>query len=632
MIKYSIPFLFAATVVILGLSSPFQAFDGPRRDPVPPSQKVAHSIHCSGCHGFDETGLSLVDKAGHDVSIYEDWHISMMGLSSHDPFWRATLAHEVNLFPSKQDVIETTCLKCHAPLGSAQAHFSGLPYSYEIMLGDSLGLDGVSCGACHQQPAEGLGSMHSGNIQLDTNRVMFGPYPNPFRGPMQIYVGFEPVFSDHIYTSELCAGCHTLITETLAEDGTPTGEHFIEQATYHEWLNSIYALQGKECQSCHLPFIQDSVVIATDFLSLKKRYPYGLHQFFGANTAMLSLMKEHRTTLGITPESADTAWNESIQNNRLSLRRAGHVEITSLMVEDDTLILDLAIRNKTGHKLPSGYPSRVTWLQVVLTDPFNTDTIYANGLLNNEGHIEGRDFPYEPHHQISLNEQDVQIYEMVMEDTEGNLTTRLNAAAKPIKDNRLLPVGFRKNHVVYDTTAIWGEALLDPQYNAESQQGLDRIQYRIALHGRKGFGDLEIALLYHTFPARWMDDLFEHDSISQVAEFKSMYAGYEIFDEVIDTVSIKDILLAPSANKDLVFSDDIYLYPNPVNGYELNLISTGLQFSEINYIITDVSGREMQRGIANERIRLDQKNKPGLYYISFRNKTRFISIMPFTIL
>ncbi len=632
MIKYAIPLLLATTVVLLGLASPFQAFTGPRRDPVPPSQKVAHSIHCSGCHGFDETKLALVDKAGNDVNIYDDWHVSMMALSSHDPFWRATLAHEVNLFPTQKAAIETTCLKCHAPLGSIQAHLSGLPYSYDHMLADSLGLDGVSCGSCHQQKSDGLGSFHNGNIQIDTNRVMFGPYPNPFQGPMQLYVGFEPVFSDHIYSSGVCAGCHTLITNTLDETGTPTGNHFVEQATYHEWVNSIYSLQGKQCQSCHLPFIQDSVVIATDFQVLKKRYPFGLHQFFGANTAMLTMMKEHQEVLNITPLPTEDAWNQSITNNRLSLGRAGSVEITSMLVQDDTLYVDLTVKNKTGHKLPSGYPSRVAWLQVILKEEISDDTIYANGLIDADGHIGGRDLPYEPHHQVSLTEEDVQIYEMVMGDMNGSLTTRLNAAATPLKDNRLLPVGFRKNHAVYDTTAIWGEALEDIQYDTESQQGLDKIQYRISLDGRKGLASLDITLRYHTFPARWVKDLFEHDSLSQVAQFKSMYQGYEVFDEVIHELMVNDIQLFPTAIHAPVYSDDIRLFPNPVQENKLHLSIEKDDWSEITYSIIDLTGRELQSGQSENNIILQKKIKPGLYFIVFNEQTRFISMIPFTVL
>ena len=197
MIKYSIFIGAILSVVILGLTLPLP----PYRDPVPASLKVAHSIHCAGCHSADSTGQALVDLQGNDVSIMDDWQISMMGLSARDPFWRATLAHEVNAFPTAKTDIESACLRCHAPLGSIQHRLDGLPYSFEDMLHDSLGLDGVSCSACHQQPAEGLGTGHSGFFNVDTNRLLFGQYPNPFKGPMQIYVGFEPEFSDHIYSS-----------------------------------------------------------------------------------------------------------------------------------------------------------------------------------------------------------------------------------------------------------------------------------------------------------------------------------------------------------------------------------------------------------------------------------------------
>ena len=466
MIKYSILFISLSAVVFLGLSSP--VFLGPRLDPVPDQLKVAHSSHCAGCHGYDATGTSLVDSKGRDVNIYDDWQFSMMGLSAHDPFWRATLEHEVNIYSEAKAEIEETCLKCHAPLGSFQSHFSGLEYSFNAMLNDSLGLDGVSCSSCHQQPAVNLGSAHSGNFTLDTNRLLYGPYPNPFQGPMQIYVGFDPVFSDHIYSSGVCAGCHTLITETLDENGVATGNSFIEQATYHEWLNSSFPSQGKECQTCHMPFIEDSVVIATDLLALKKRYPFGLHQFFGANTAMLTMMRDNRSDLSIHPSSPDSVWNESISNNRISLKRSAVLEILNVQSLNDTLYVDVHTTNKAGHKFPSGYPSRVAWIQLILTDGVTNDTFYTNGLMDANGEIEGRDIPYELHHEVSYSGDDVQIYEMVMSDLGGHLTTRLNAASHPLKDNRLLPLGFKQDHISYDTVAVWGNAKEDIHFSDES--------------------------------------------------------------------------------------------------------------------------------------------------------------------
>jgi Cytochrome c554 and c-prime len=632
-IKYGLVLLVLVSILLLGLSSPGAIFD-PRRDPVPSFQKVAHSSNCAGCHGEDETGQALVDGEGNDVSIYNDWQISMMGLSAYDPFWRATLSHEVELYPAAKEAIESTCLRCHAPLGSFQAQLNGEPYSFELMLADSLGLDGVSCSSCHQQPSLNLGKGHSGNFTIDTNRLLFGPYPNPFQGPMQIYVGFDPVFADHIYSSGICAGCHTLITETLTDDGMPSGEYFVEQATYHEWLNSSYPGQGKECQSCHMPFIQDSVVIATDFLALKKRHPFGLHQFFGANTAMLDLMKANRDLLDLPSGPPEAAWNESIENNRLSLKRAAEITSSLVYVENDTLHVTLSIKNKTGHKLPSGYPSRLAWLEVVLKDNKTEEIYYANGVLDDEGNIPGRDLPFEPHHQVSKSSGDVQIYEMVMSDLLGHYTTRLNAANEPLKDNRLLPLGFRKTHAVYDTVAVWGSANEDPDYNSGSNNGMDQIEYRIPLGGRDGIADLSISLHYHAIPSRWMNDLFDPDTLALVNQFKTMYEGYQQFDEIIDELVIEDIDLSTTSTHPIQSISAFNIAPNPVGGnmLRINLLNPGIATGHLRYEIIDLNGMRIQEGIFSTEIPLNTQLKKGLYYFMLFDHLKPEGIKPFTVL
>ena len=624
---------FGGTILILGLTFPGGP-DGQDRVPVPAQQKVAHSSHCSGCHGVDETGLALVDGAGNDVSIFDDWQISMMGLASRDPFWRATVTHEVNLYPSAQSAIETTCLKCHAPLGSFESRRLGQPYTFENMLSDTLGLDGVSCSACHQQPANAIGNDFSGNYTLDTNRILFGHYPNPFKGPMQIYVGFEPEFSDHIYSSGVCAGCHTLVTETLQPDGMPSGNFFVEQATYHEWLNSSFSSQGKECQSCHMPFINDEVIIATDFAALEPRQPYGLHQFFGANTAMLELMRDNQETLNLPHPEGSHAWDESITNNRKSLASAAELDIASMYVFGDTLYLSLSVRNRSGHKLPSGYPSRLAWLELSLQVSGSKDLIYVNGQLDENGNIEGRDLPYEPHHEISRSSDDVQIYEMAMSDLSGHLTTRLNAAFEPLKDNRLLPLGFNRNHSAYDTVAVWGEATSDPDYSAQSSDGMDRIEYRIPLQGHKGFGSLEIKLNYQTLPARWMADLFTNDTLELVGQFKSMYQDYKAHHELIDMVLLDSIDLSTSAISPVLDVLAFSLKPNPTDGQWLDiLLNHGYgQLENLRYQITDIEGKVLQAASFSERIDLPPSIKKGVYYYALFDQRRLIAVKPFVVL
>ena len=633
MIRTGIYLSLFASVLWLGLTLP-GGDSKIVRGPVPDSQKVAHSSHCSGCHGVDETAYALVDYAGNDVSIFDDWQISMMALAARDPFWRATVSHEVNHYPSAKEGIETTCLKCHAPLGSFEARRNGLPYTFENMLTDSLGLDGVSCSACHQQPAEGLGKSFSGNYTLDTNRVMYGHYPNPFKGPMQIYVGFEPEFSDHIYNSGVCAGCHTLITETLREDGTPSGDFFVEQATYHEWLNSAYPNQGKECQTCHVPFINDGVIIATDLLALEERQPFGLHQFSGANTAMLELMRANKDALNLpVPESAH-AWDESIQTNRKSLSNAAELTIESYYVYGDSLYLTLDIHNKSGHKLPSGYPSRLAWIQVTLDNTDTQQRLYYNGAMDTDGRISGRDFPFEPHHQVSLSEDDVQIYELAMSDLDGQLTTRLNAAHKPLKDNRLLPLGFRRDHSAYDTIAVWGSATDDPDYNALSASGHDRIEYHIPLNGAENLANLSVALRYQTLPARWMNDLFTADTLEMVGQFKSMYQDYRLYTETIDSVRIDSIDLSPSATTAVASATAIRLYPNPLSGVVLHTVLTD-QFhltDGLAYRISDLRGHILQNGSYSESIELRSDITPGLYCFTLYDRDRLIAVRKFVVL
>jgi hypothetical protein len=158
-----------------------------------------------------------------------------------------------------------------------------------------------------------------------------------------------------------------------------------------------------------------------------------------------------------------------------------------------------------------------------------------------------------------------------MGDSHGQLTTRLNAAAQPLKDNRLLPVGFSKLHTTYDTVAIWGNANFDPDYNANSQQGIDHIEYRIPLDGTKGFGRLSASLHYQALPSRWMQDLFEDDTISQVAQFQSMYQNYSSFDEVIDDHEMIDIDLSGSFVNQVEPTLKFSLTPNPATGRILYL-------------------------------------------------------------
>ncbi len=66
-----------------------------------------------------------------------------------------------------------------------------------------------------------------------------------------------------IQSSELCATCHTLLTQALDAQGKVIGE-LPEQVPYQEWLHSEYR-ETRSCQSCHMPAVQEEVPITSVF-------------------------------------------------------------------------------------------------------------------------------------------------------------------------------------------------------------------------------------------------------------------------------------------------------------------------------------------------------------------------------
>ena len=75
--------------------------------------------------------------------------------------------------------------------------------------------------------------------------------------------------------------------------------------------------------------------------------------------------------------------------------------------------------------------------------------VFESGALNPDGSIVGNDndedpLKFEPHYREITSAQEVEIYEPILKDSEGKVTTGLLHAVGYLKDNRLLPHGFDK--------------------------------------------------------------------------------------------------------------------------------------------------------------------------------------------
>ena len=484
---------------------------------------------CESCHGQDPDGLASVTNEGEDVNIVDDWRASIMANSAKDPYWRAKMRQEMLNAPSHADETGHFCTKCHAPLGRHAHDVIGQElYTFEYMLTDTAGLDGVSCVACHQQMPENLGHTHSGDLHFETDRVAYGPFQSPLASPMALFSGYTPVYSEHISDAGICAGCHTLVTNTIDLGGNSTGQTFVEQATYHEWLNSSYA-EGElsqSCQACHMPNLgmKQPIVLAAGY-ETPPRAPFSLHSFSGANAFMLQIMRDNRDTLGIVADAED--FDASIASTLNMLQNQSlHLEATAVDRDAATLTVDVDLENLAGHKFPSGYPARRLWVELKVTDALSGDVLFHSGDFDDAGYITGEDLPFEPHHDLIESADQVQIYEMVMANVNGEPTTMLEEAADYLKDNRLVPLGFSVNHPVYDTTRVVGGALTDMNFNRDENgnegTGTDRLRYSIPMNGFTAEVNVDVKVWYLSIPPKWVDDLVETVD-PFVAHFADMY-------------------------------------------------------------------------------------------------------------
>ncbi len=574
------------------------------------------SNSCRGCHGYDPLKVASIDIDSNDINVFDDWKATMMANSAKDPFWRAKVSHEVLINPGHTVDIENKCTSCHAPMGHYTAMFNGdTHYSMMDLLNDTLGLDGVSCGICHQLSATNLGEQFSGEMTLDTFRILHGQYFGPFAAPMDLYVGFLPVYGPHISDAGICAPCHTLVTKTADLDGNYTGNTFVEQATYHEWLNSDYNVQNISCQKCHVPRVEEGVIISANYSFLDYRSPFGKHEFAGANTFMLQLMKENKDALGIdaTDANFDSTLHytyQMLQNQTLDM------ELNLDAVENDTAYFSVKVTNKAGHKFPSGYPSRRAFIEFIAKDDMG-NILFKSGVLQADAEVEGQDPHFEPHYDIIRKEDEVQIYEMVIADVNDQFSTLLERANSSLKDNRLPPLGFSKTHEVYDTTLVVGKADVDPNFNIDENgmegNASDIVHYHVALNGYEGLADVTAKVYYQSLPPKWMEEMFA-ESTPEIDAFKAMYNDADQTPVLVSSDALEGASMISTSIREMVLSENkINIFPNPMGGESVLRIEVENDMKIYEIELFNQDGKLI--GVFYNTNKIDIIESGNLYYI-----------------
>ncbi len=533
-----------------------------------------NAVDCNNaCHVASGTIMYFDDK---NISPGKQWKHSVMANAFNDPYWQAAVEDEVDSFPDLTGFIEDTCTTCHAPMGRTHAYHTNTDldadgyYRFDTARTGNHSREAVSCTLCHQIDHVNLGTpgSFSGGFKIQGDpfaadyKDVYGPYDNPLASLMNNETGHKPVGDSYTTKSELCATCHTLYTPALDPDtGTPSGTSFLEQGTYLEWQNSVYATAGAQeaqCQSCHMPEPEAGygTRISTRPKNTLVRKPYAQHTLVGGNAHLLEILRDYRSALGITSSTSSEGFDDQIVLTKNFLGSAASVTVSAPVDTGSSLNFDIAVVNNAGHKLPSAYPSRRMWLHVVVKNGAD-EIIFESGRPDSRGYLstdekrlkadcmsahklEGFDSSlcYEPHRDVISDQSQVAIYETVLGDVHDNITHTLLQAAKYLKDNRIPPAGFRNDNAT-ELKTIPSGVDGDDNFNCVVPDtaegcGTDTVHYQVNTEGQSGPYTVETRLLYQATQPGFVDGM--HNVGDRVNRFKVMYDAVPPSVEVLATV------------------------------------------------------------------------------------------------
>lgn len=453
----------AALVLALSLSAAASA------QPAFPS-----ATDCALCHSRIPPPAQSAWRDGPSIAPFALWRGSMMAHAAADPYWSRKVAAEVTEAGAG---IEDKCLRCHAPARQYPTRGTSSPMRMSQVTDSD---EGVTCSVCHQIAPTGLGTRASftGEFAINTAAEAFGPHRDPFTMPMRHHTDLTPTYGKHVLEAAFCGSCHTVITHPVGAD---RNQEFLEQTPFLEWLSADASREDRPCQSCHVPNLRDShgrelpQFIAHRppggaFPPTSPRTPFGMHLFLGGNFQIPRLLAtqkpEEREFLHKTADRA-------IAFLKSALRAEAHAERRA-----DGVLLHVTLENRTGHKLPTGYPSRRLWIHVRATDG-QGNTIFDSGNWDERtGELTAGE-QFRPHRRTIDDPAQVMIYEAEYLDVEDRPTLSLARAARYRKDNRILPRGFDESRVYslgFEPGALSGVGLQD---DPDFRPGSDTVTYRI---------------------------------------------------------------------------------------------------------------------------------------------------------
>ncbi|MBI2061654.1 MAG: hypothetical protein HYT87_18090 [Nitrospirae bacterium] len=238
-------------------------------------------------------------------SIHAEWRNTMHAQSYSEPIFQMVF-HQV---ASEAD--RRSCLVCHAPLAQRTGDFT---------LDDPITREGVTCDVCHT--VSNLPEVGSpGSLVLSPGKTKRGP----FAAEELTEKGHKNEYSPAHLKSEFCGACHEVVNK----------HGFHVMSTFTEWAEGPYPHSGTQCQNCHMPDdvrfpIVDSDVVA----SIKTATSHG---FMGGHSL-------------------------------IQVEKAAEIALVAEKTKKSIEAIVYVTNKESGHKLPTGIPTRQLVLTVRLLD------------------------------------------------------------------------------------------------------------------------------------------------------------------------------------------------------------------------------------------------------------------------
>jgi hypothetical protein len=236
--------------------------------------------------------------------------------------------------------------------------------------------------------------------------------------------------------------------------------------------------------------------------------------------------------LGVRKSDYMTGTSDNLRNTQANLfdqarKRSATIEAQT-SISGRTLTAEVTVANLAGHRLPSGVGFRRAFIEflVLETRDGSARVVWSSGRTNGAGVIvdgEGRPLPteflannaYQEHHEEITSDDQVQIYEELVKDANGNFTTSFIRRDQDVKDNRLLPLGWTEegpdpslNGRFLEATYPHGAAKKDPDYR--DGKGHDRVRYRVELPADVDPSKVSVraSLYYQNIPPYYLNQRF----------------------------------------------------------------------------------------------------------------------------